>query len=112
MIPLPATVRRRMERDLPGSPHVVVIPLDAQYRRCAAYSAEWYEIVAFHVDMGYTLLELDVALCRMPGMEIVTTITPPGVHNPAWPITYRDTASLRPQVRALIRPAALAWHGR
>lgn len=105
-LPLPADLARHLGDRLPGHPFVKVFPRDRHEKRCAAYAADHYELLAYYIEMGTDLAPLAAAFLAEPGVYATLTYTGRNADKlrySEWPIGYRDVASWRPQVRALIR---------
>lgn len=106
---LPSEVARYMRTELPGYPHVVVTPRDADEARCPAYAADHYEVTAYYVSTvgGRALLDrLQAALDAQPDVYRSTVIIGDGSIDSDWPVRYQSPKSFRPQVRALYRDPA------
>lgn len=107
-LPRPSAVRDWIKDKLPRRFYgeLQVTPRDKNGRRCAAISAEWYEVAIWHANMGEQLDELEALLRDWPGCVRTTQVYgfPAQVRDPDWPgwRTRRDRARLRPQVLALI----------
>ncbi|MGP4027259.1 hypothetical protein [Actinomadura sp. 3N407] len=114
---MPSEWRRHLEATLPrkhgAAPVVRVTPRDTANRRCAAWSADHYEVQAYYTTTDRASLDaLEDALRQVPGVYLTTQIRGHGrvneVTNPAWPIAAgaarRGFHDLRPQVLAHIHP--------
>jgi hypothetical protein len=114
----PAELRDWLQANLPCQDGkyksaVHVTPRTRDYRRCAAWAADVYEVQAFYVRMGLeSLTALEEALVKMPEATLVTRVVPSermhgnAFTNSDWPAVLgyfrRDRNDLRPQVMALL----------
>ncbi len=121
----PSQFRDRLQYALPRQrgvePFISVTPRGADERRCAAWSADHYEVNAYYVTSDVASLgPLEDALRAVPGVYLTTKVHPaprdtakPGHRpgnmftNPDWPPALgsrrRDRDDLRVQVIVLIR---------
>lgn len=116
----PPELKRQLERTLPHQngtlpPVVRVTPRDRAHRKCAVWSAAYYEVEAYYTtnDSG-SLDRLEKALREMPGVYLTTQVrgrsghlgAPNEATNPEWPaalgVSRRGFHDLRPQVLALV----------
>jgi len=107
-----------MERVLPRcegiEPTVRVTPRDGAYRKCAVWSARYFEVQVFYTYTTAGALDrLEQALRETPGAHLTTQVRGRGrngltneVTNPGWPAALgpkrRGFHDLRPQVLALV----------
>jgi hypothetical protein len=112
----PSELKHRLERVLPGQDRTLVVrvtPRDRAHRKCAAWSADHYEVQAYYAVTSHDALDvLEKALGEVPGVYLTTQVrTLAGrlrntVTNPGWPAALgtsrRGLHELRPQVLALI----------
>lgn len=116
----PSELRRQLEGALPNGtccPATVrVTARDCAERRCPAWDAEHYEVMAYYTTTDPASLDrLEMALRELPGVYLTTQVrraddrvtSPNAFTNPDWPVPLgtkrRDRDRLRPQVLALIR---------
>lgn len=114
----PPELKRRLESALPRCegirPTVRVTPRDGDYRRCAVWSARYFEVQVFYTCTSTGALDgLEQALRETPGAYLTTQVRGCGrnglaneVTNPEWPaalgVKRRGLHDLRPQVLALV----------
>lgn len=111
---LPSELKRSLEYRLPRqnglySPAIHVTPRDSEFRKCAAYIAEFYEVQTFYTTTDLNSLDvLEEALGALPQVYMTTQVHSRGrnmVSNPEWPdalgASRRGFDELRPQVIAL-----------
>jgi hypothetical protein len=103
VIAYPGDIKALVSLQIPGYPTIDVIPRDKDQKRCAAYEATHWEVIAYYTDLGHDLDELAAIFGGMWAVSMTMVYKRPGDIPRWWPIHYRSTYLWRPQVRCLMQ---------